>query len=138
MPNRPQPHFPEPDTQHYWEGVKAGEIRYQTCDDCSGRVNFYPTRHCQGCGGNNLRWHVSRGEGAVYTFSVIRQNRLPGFAEMGAYVLAFVDLDEGPRLLTNVVGVANPLTGVHVGQRVKVEFEQQDSGEYPIPVFRPV
>jgi uncharacterized OB-fold protein len=138
MPNRPQPRFPEPDTQPYWEGVKASEIRYQTCNDCDGRVNFYPTAHCQGCGGANMTWRVSKGEGTVYTYSVIRQNRLPGFNEMGAYVLAFVDLDEGPRVFTNLVGVADPTKDVHIGQRVRVEFEVQDSGEYPIPVFRPI
>ena len=136
MPNRPQPHFPEPDSKHYWDGVKAGELRYQTCNDCNGAVNFYPTAHCQKCGGANLTWHVSKGEGTVYTFSVVMQNRIPGFQELGAYAVAYVDLDEGFRMLTNVVGAADPTTGVKVGQRVKVEYEQQDSGEYPIPVFR--
>jgi uncharacterized OB-fold protein len=118
--------------------VKAGELRFQTCNDCNGRVNFYPTAHCQGCGGTNMTWNVSKGEGAVYTFSVVRQNRIPGFAEMGAYAVAYVDLDEGPRLFTNVVGVADATKDVHIGQRVRVEFEKQDTGEYPIPVFRPV
>ena len=138
MPNRPQPHFPEWDTKHYWDGVKEGELRYQTCNDCNGRVNFTPTAHCQGCGGSNLTWNVSKGEGTVYTFSVVRQNRIPGFQELGAYAVAYVDLDEGFRMLTNVVGVADPTKDVKIGQRVKVEFEKQDSGEYPIPVFKPI
>lgn len=137
MPNRPQPHFPEADTKHYWEGVKAGELRYQTCDACS-KVNFTPTAHCQSCGSNALSWHVSKGEGSVYTYSVVRQNRIPGFVELGAYAVAYVDLDEGFRMLTNVVGTANPTTDISIGQRVRVEYEQQDSGEYPIPVFRPI
>jgi uncharacterized OB-fold protein len=137
VPNRPQPHFPEPDTQHYWEGVKAGELRYQTCDDCKV-VNFTPTAHCQKCGGNNLSWHVSKGEGTVYTYSVVRQNRIPGFQELGAYAVAYVDLDEGFRMLTNVVVDGDPTKEVKMGQRVRVEFEKQDSGEYPIPVFRPI
>ncbi len=138
MANRPQPQFPEPDTQHYWEGVKAGELRYQTCNDCNGRVNFVPTAHCQGCGGSNLKWNVSKGEGTVYTFSVVRQNRIPGFQELGAYAVAYVDLDEGFRMLTNVMVDGDPTKDVKVGQRVRVEFEKQDSGDYPIPVFRPV
>jgi uncharacterized OB-fold protein len=137
MPNRPQPHFPEPDTAPYWEGVKAGELRYQTCDDCN-KVNFYPTAHCQNCGSANLSWHVSKGEGTVYTFSVVMQNRIPGFQELGAYAVAYVDLDEGFRMLTNVVGTADPTADVKIGQRVHVEFEKQDSGEFPIPVFRPL
>ena len=136
MPNRPQPHFPEPDTKPYWEGVKAGELRYQTCNDCKA-VNFTPTAHCQKCGTSNLKWNVSKGEGTVYTFSVVRQNRIPGFQELGAYAVAYVDLDEGFRMLTNIIGVADPTKDVKIGQRVKVEFEAQDTGEYPIPVFRP-
>ena len=138
MPNRPQPHFPEHDTKHYWDGAKAGELRYQVCNDCAGRVNFYPTAHCQGCGGANLDWKVSRGVGSVYTFSVVRQNRIPGFVEMGAYAVAYVDLDEGFRMLTNVVGAADPTKDIAIGQRVKVEFEAQDSGEFPVPVFRAI
>ena len=137
MPNRPQPHFPEPDTKHYWEGAQAGELRYQTCDTCS-QVNFTPTAHCQTCGGGKLSWKVSKGEGAVYTYSVVRQNRIPGFNDLGAYAVAYVDLDEGFRMLTNIVGTANPTTDISIGQRVRVEFEKQDSGDYPIPVFRPI
>ncbi len=137
MPNRPQPSFPEPDTKHYWEGVKAGELRYQTCTACKA-VNFTPTAHCQQCGSGNLAWKVSKGEGTVYTFSVVRQNRIPGFVELGAYAVAYVDLDEGFRMLTNIVGAADPTKDIKIGQRVKVEYEQQDSGEYPIPVFRAV
>jgi uncharacterized protein len=137
MANRPQPHFPEPDTKHFWEGAQAGELRYQTCNDCK-RVNFYPTAHCQNCGSSSLSWNVSKGEGEVYTFSVVMQNRIPGFQELGAYAIAYVDLDEGFRMLTNVLVDGDPTQLVKIGQRVKVEFEKQDSGEYPVPVFRPI
>jgi len=119
MPSRPQPHFPEPDTQPYWDGAKAGELKYQTCDDCK-KVNFTPTAHCQNCGGGSLTWKTSKGEGTVYTYSVVMQNRIPGFVELGAYAVAYVDLDEGFRMLTNVVGVGDPTTEVKIGQRVKV------------------
>lgn len=137
MPNRPQPRFPEPHSARYWEGVKAGELRYQTCDDC-GAVVFYPRFHCSRCGSDRLAWKVSKGLGTVYTYSVVRQNRIPGFAELGAYAVAYVDLDEGFRMLTNIVGVSDPTREVRIGQRVAVEFERQEAGEYPIPVFRPV
>ncbi len=137
MPNRPQPRFPEPNTQHYWEGTKESELRYQTCDDCK-QVVFYPRRHCTACGSSQLSWSVSKGLGTVYTYSIVRQNRLPGFAELGAYAVAYVDLDEGFRMMTNVVGVEDLTRDVKIGQRVAVEFEKQDEGEYPIPVFRPV
>ena len=137
MANRPQPQFPEPNTASYWDGVKAGELRYQTCDDCNNIV-FYPRQHCPKCLSASLSWQVSKGEGTVYTYSVVRQNRVPAFIELGAYSVAYIDLDEGFRMFSSVIGVDHPVTGIHIGQRVKVEFEPQDEGEYPIPVFRPV
>ncbi|MCH9671753.1 MAG: OB-fold domain-containing protein [Gammaproteobacteria bacterium] len=136
MANRPQPILPEPNTDAYWEGIKQGELRYQTCNDCNGIV-FTPRMHCTSCFSKNLKWNVSKGEGTVYTFSVVRQNRVPAFIELGAYSVAFIDLDEGFRMMSSVV-VDQPTTDIHIGQRVKVEFEVQDEGEYPIPVFRPI
>ncbi len=137
MPDRPQPRFPETHTQPYWEGTKRGELRYQTCNACQ-EIVFYPRLHCTGCGSNKLTWNVSKGLGTVYTYSIVRQNRIPGFAELGAYAVAYVDLDEGFRMLTNIVGVDDLTRDVKIGQRVAVEFEEQDKGEYPIPVFRPL
>ena len=61
-----------------------------------------------------------------------------GWRWLGAYAVAYVDLDEGFRMLTNVVGVADPTKDIKIGQRVKVQFEKQDSGDYPIPVFTPI
>ena len=137
MPSRPQPRFPEPITEPFWEGAKNGELKFQRCDDCD-EVVFYPRPHCPQCGGTNLSWNTSSGEGTVYTFSVVRQNRNPAFADLGAYAVAYVDVDEGFRMLTNIVGVDDPTQDVAIGQRVRVEFEPQDSGDYPIPVFRPI
>ena len=137
MSNRPQPQFPEPNTAPFWDGAKAGELRYQTCNACA-KVVFYPRLHCPHCLSSDLAWRVSAGEGTVYTYSVVRQNRVPAFIELGAYPVAYIDLDEGFRMMSTIVGVDNPLTDIHVGQRVKVEFEAQEEGEYPIPVFRPL
>ena len=137
MAKRPQPRFPEPHTEPFWEGAQQGELRYQCCLACE-RVVFYPRRHCPACGSNELEWRVSKGEGAVYTFSVVRQNRMPGFIDLGAYAVAYVDLDEGFRMMSGIVGVENPTTDIAIGQRVRVEFEEQEEGEYPIPLFRPI
>lgn len=137
MPNRPMPQFPEPDTEAFWEATKRQELTYQQCNACQGIV-FTPRAHCTRCGSADLAQKVSKGEGAVYTYSVIRQNRNPAFADLGAYAIAYIDLDEGFRMISNVVGVGDPTKDVHCGQRVRVEFERQDSGDYPIPVFRPI
>jgi uncharacterized OB-fold protein len=135
MAKRPQPLLPEPNTQAFWEGVKAHELRYQICDDC-GTVVFYPRIHCTSCLSRNLSWSVSKGEGTVYTFAVVVQNRVPAFIELGAYSVAYIDLDEGFRMFSTVL-VDDPMAEISIGQRVKVDFEEQEDGEYPIPVFRP-
>lgn len=134
---RPLPRFPEPDTQPFWDATKNHELVYFTCDDCNGLI-FFPRRHCPQCGSLKQSRHVSRGEGTVYTYSVIRQNRNPAFKDLGAYVLAFVDLDEGFRMMTNIVGVADPLKDVSIGMRVKVSWEDQPDSEISLPMFAPV
>lgn len=129
---RPLPHFPEPDTQPFWEATKNHELRYQVCDDCGGVV-FHPRRHCTHCLSLNLSWRTSAGEGTIYTYSVVRQTYHPAFKALLPYVVAWVDLDEGFRMLSNVVGIASE--AISVGQRVRVEWEEH--GEVALPVFTP-
>lgn len=132
---RPQPRFPEPDTQPFWEATKEHRLTYQTCRACS-KVVFYPRAHCPHCGSRDLEWHDSKGLGTVYTYSVVRLNRHPAFADLGPYAVAYVDLDEGFRMLTNIVGVADPVKDVRIGMRVKVRWEDQESG-ISLPMFEP-
>ena len=130
---RPLPRFPEPDTEPFWEATKRHELVYQV-NDC-GDVVFYPRKYCLACGSENTDWRVSKGEGEVYTFSVVMQSRHPAFADLGPYAVAYVDLDEGFRIMTNIVGVANPVEDIHCGMRVKVRWE--DQGEVSLPMFEP-
>ena len=130
---RPLPRFPEPDTEPFWEATKRHELVYQV-NDC-GEVVFYPRKYCLACGSENTDWRVSKGEGEVYTFSVVMQSRHPAFADLGPYAVAYVDLDEGFRIMTNIVGVANPVEDIHCGMRVKVRWE--DQGEVSLPMFEP-
>ena len=134
---RPQPRFPEPDTQPFWEATRRHELTYQRCNACH-EVIFYPRGHCTKCGSRETTWHVSRGEGAVYTFSVIMQSRNPAFAELGAYAVAYVDLDEGFRIMTNIVGVQDPVKDVQCGMRVKLHWQDQGEGDISLPMFEPV
>jgi uncharacterized OB-fold protein len=130
--DQPLPKFPEPDTQPFWEATKQHELRYQVCDKCGGVV-FHPRRHCTRCLSLELSWKTSKGEGVIYTYSVVRQNYHPAFRGRVPYVIAWVDLDEGFRLLTNV-RVDDP-AAVSVGQRVRVDW--QDHDEVALPYFRP-
>ena len=132
---RPLPRFPEPDTEPFWEATNRHELVYQV-NDC-GDVVFYPRKYCLACGSENTDWRVSKGEGEVYTFSVVMQSRHPAFADLGPYAVAYVDLDEGFRIMTNIVGVANPVEDIHCGMRVKVRWEDQGEGEVSLPMFEP-
>ena len=133
---RPLPRFPEPDTQQFWEATKEHRLTYATCDEC-GNLVFFPRRHCPKCGAMKQTWHESKGLGSIYSYSVVRQNRHPAFKDLGAYVVAYIDLDEGFRMTSNVVGIADPLKDVRVGQRVKVQWEDQPGGEVSLPMFIP-
>jgi uncharacterized OB-fold protein len=133
---RPQPRFPEPDTEPFWEATKRHELTYQTCDRCQ-TVVFYPRHHCTACGSGELTRRGSQGLGTIYTYSVIMQSRHPAFAELGPYAVAYVDLDEGFRLMTNIVGVRDPIADVRCGMRVKVRWEDQGPGELSLPMFEP-
>jgi hypothetical protein len=129
---RPLPRFPEPDSQPFWEATKNHELRYQKCNAC-GSVVFYPKHHCTSCGSADLAWHASKGQGTLYTYSVVRANRSPAFMEYVPYVLAYVDLDEGFRMMTNIVGVEPEK--VRIGMRLRVKWEDHD--QVALPFFEP-
>jgi hypothetical protein len=133
---RPLPQFPEPDTEPFWNATKEHRLTYQTCDDCDG-VIFYPRRHCTACGSINTTWRESKGEGAVYTYSVIMMSRHPAFAHLGPYAIGYVDLDEGFRIMTNIVGVGDPTKDIQCGMRVRLRWEDQGEGEVSLPMFEP-
>jgi uncharacterized protein len=132
--NRPLPSLGEDDTAPFWEATRDKQLRYQKCDDC-GTVVFHPRRHCTGCTSGRLSWHTASGNGTLYTFSVVRQSYHPFFRTKVPYAVAWVDLDEGPRLLTNITGVTDPTNELQCGQRVTVEWEEQEG--LNIPLFRP-
>ena len=128
-PTRPLPRFPEPDTEPFWQATLDHRLLYQV-DAVTGEVVFFPRRATPG---RDLTWKESAGAGTIYTFTVIRQHGHPYFRGRTPYVVAFVDLDEGFRMLTEIV--ADPDT-VQVGQRVAVDWEDHD--EVSVPVFHVV
>ena len=134
-PTRPLPSLKELDTQHFWRATKQHRLEYQRCDDC-GAVVFHPRAHCTSCLGRSLSWRLSKGLGTVYSYSVIRQSYHPFFRSKVPFAVAWIDLDEGPRILSNLTGVADPAREVRIGMRVSVEWEEHD--ELAIPLFRPV
>ena len=132
-PTRPLPNLRDLDTQAFWRATKDQRLTYQQCADC-GTVVFYPRRRCTGCLSANLAWKESAGEGTVYTYSIVRQSYHPFFRGMAPYAVAWIDLGEGPRLVSNVVGVEDP-SSVHIGMRVKIRWEEHEA--LCVPLFEP-
>ena len=131
---RPLPNPDEADTAEFWRKTKDKVLGYQHCDDC-GTVVFYPRHHCTGCLSANLTWQASAGEGTIYSYSIIRQSYHPFFRSQVPFAVAWVDLDEGPRMLTNITGVEDPAT-LEIGQRVRVVWEEHEA--LNIPLFEPI
>jgi uncharacterized OB-fold protein len=125
------------ETRGYWEGAGRGEIVLQRCRAC-GTVQHKPRGLCVTCMGGDLEHVVASGRGTVYTYTVTNQNQARGFADACPYVMAYVDLEEGARVLTNIVG-CDP-ADVTIGMAVVPDFAEQDrdDGEaFAVPRFTP-
>ena len=134
MSDRPPIKAPQIDasTQEFWDAARRGVLRIKHCNTC-GANHYYPRPFCPTCWSTDVEWIDAAGTGTLYTYSVIHANDLPSFRYRVPYVVAMVDLDEGPRMETNLVEC--PLDRIHVGMRVAVVFE--DEGELVLPRFRP-
>lgn len=128
---RPAP-IPDAETEPYWQAANEGRLTVQRCTVC-GKSQLYPRWRCLRCRGQ-VEWVDASGGGTVYSFTVIRQNFSRSFRHLIPYVVALVDLDEGPRLMTNLVGVEPD--DVEIGMRVRVRFEQVSDGA-SVPLFEP-
>jgi uncharacterized OB-fold protein len=124
---------PTPDTATYWEGTASGELRLQRCSAC-GAAYFYPRSSCPTCGSTEVTWFTSSGRARLYTY-VISHRAAPGFEDQVPYAIAVVELDEGPRMLSNIVGVDNTPESLVLDMPLEVDFEPR--GDQMVPVFRP-
>jgi len=121
------------ETRGYWEGAARGELVLQRCRACDV-VQHRPRNICATCLSSEIEHFVASGHGHVYTYTVTHQNQMPGFRGACPYVLAYVELAEGPRLMTNIVG-CDP-ESVEVGMSVVVDFAPCENG-LAVPRFRP-
>jgi uncharacterized OB-fold protein len=120
------------ESKGFWEACRRRELCVQRCRSCS-TLRYYPRAVCPRCLSADTEWVRCSGRGSVYSFTVTHQNQAPAFRDRLPYVLAYVELDEGPRLLTNIVDCATD--AVRIGMPVEVVFEDVD--EIAIPRFRP-
>jgi uncharacterized OB-fold protein len=130
---KPQP-VPTPDTRYYWEAAQRGVLALQKCMACD-RHFFYPRSHCPVCLGNQITWTVASGRATLHTY-VISHIPAPGFEDEAPYVIAVVELEEGPRMMTNLVGIEPRPELLELDMPLQVEFAAQ--GSIVVPKFRPI
>lgn len=129
---KPEP-VPTPETQPFWDGCAEGELRLQRCLDC-GKPYFYPRPVCPECGSTNIEWFTASGDATLYSY-VINHRPAPGFENDTPYAIAVVQLAEGPRMMTNLVGVPNTPETLVLDMPLRVTFERR--GEISLPLFSP-
>ncbi len=129
---KPLPRIDE-ESRGWWEALARHELYFQRCRDC-GTKRLYPRALCPSCLSSATEWVRASGRGTVYSFTVTHQNQAPGFRDELPYVLAIVELEEGVRLMTNVVGAAPD--AVRIGMPVQVVFDDV-TPEITLPKFGP-
>jgi uncharacterized OB-fold protein len=120
------------DSLEYWKGAREGRLLFQKCGAC-GSVQFPPRHQCSACWETDLEWIESAGTGTVESFTIVRRAPIPAFRGKVPYVVAAILVDEGPRMITNVVG--EDALEVAVDDRVEVIFPQ-DGDAAALPQFR--
>jgi hypothetical protein len=126
---RPAP-IPDAESAPFWAATLDGKLLIQRCTDCA-QAQLYARPHCLACRGP-VRWVEATGTGTIYSYTVIRQNPSRSFRHLLPFVVALVDLDEGPRVMSNIVG--SPPDSVAIGCQVRVTFEPV-SDQAALPVF---
>lgn len=131
-PSRPVPDV-TPETERYWSAAADGQLLLRECPDC-GLTYHYPRALCPDCFSEDVDWREAAGTGKVYSYSVARS--MSGWPEADLpLVVAYVELDEGPRLVTNLD--CDP-DDVAVGTMVEVGFADVDAADVAVPMFVPV
>ncbi|MBI4641644.1 MAG: Zn-ribbon domain-containing OB-fold protein [Candidatus Tectomicrobia bacterium] len=125
---------PDLDSQLFWEGCRRHELILKECLNC-GAHRFVSRLLCPHCHSEETRWVKANGKGEVYTYTVMHQPYHPAFAPDLPYVVAMIELEEGVKLISNVIG-CRPQE-VKVGMKVEVVFDDV-TDEVTLPKFRPV
>lgn len=129
---RPLPE-PTPETQHFWDGCREGELRLQRCNACS--TSYFPPRgFCPNCGSRDVSVYTASGKATLYSY-IINHRPRPDFGE-DPHSIAVVELEEGPRMMTNIVDCPQTPEALQLDMPLEVTFEQA-SETISLPKFRP-
>jgi uncharacterized OB-fold protein len=116
-----------PEGEAFWQAAQEGRLLVRVCTAC-GKPHWYPRAICPFCMSSATEWRAASGRGTIYSFSVMRRAAQP-------YAIAYVTLEEGPTMMTNLVDC--DFDRLAIGQEVTVTFKATDGGP-PVPCFRPV
>jgi uncharacterized OB-fold protein len=123
----------KPETAAWWEACRQEKLMIQRCDQC-GNLQFYPRIICSNCMSDRVGWLQASGRGKVVSYTVCRVPVAKAYAADVPYVVALVQLEEGPTMMSNIVQ-CDP-DSVSMGMPLEVTFEPW-SDEINLPVFRP-
>lgn len=119
---------PDGDSRTFWEGCNEGKLLIQKCLDCKTHI-FYPRAVCPHCMSDDIKWVESSGKGKVYSYTIARRAAHPSFKEDVPYVVALIELDEGVRILSNIINCN--VEDVKCEMPVKVVFQNQEGMNLP-------
>jgi uncharacterized OB-fold protein len=125
---------PTPETQHFWDGTLSGELRLQRCESCS-HVYFPPRPFCPQCASRSVEVFAASGNGTLHSY-IINHRAAPNSGFEAPYAIAIVELDEGPRMMTNIVDSAQTPEALVLDMPLEVTFERI-TDEIALPLFRP-
>lgn len=129
---KPTP-MPDRVTEKFWEAARRHTLLIQRCRDCQANL-FFPQSVCRRCLSEDIEWLEAKGTGEIYSFTVIHRPPSMVFEDETPYVVAIVELDEGVRMMTNIIGIESE--AVRIGMNVEVVFDDV-SPTISLPKFRP-
>jgi uncharacterized OB-fold protein len=133
---RPLPTPLTPEAKPYWDGLRQGKLMVPRCNAC-GKPFFYPRVACPLCHGRDIGWIEASGRGRLHSFAIAHQSINRAMKVPPPYILAMVQLDEGPRMLTNLVNVPADPAQLRCEMPVRVVFAKQ-TDDVTIPLWEPV
>ncbi len=133
---RPLPQPITPEAKPYWEGLREQKLMLPRCRACR-RAFFYPRVLCPYCHAADIEWFQASGRGKLHSFEIGYQSFNKAFKVKPPFVLAMIELEEGPRMMSNLVGIEPDPKKIRCDMPVEVVFEKQ-TDEITLPLFRPM
>ena len=134
-PQRPLPQPITPEAQPYWDGLNEQKLMLPKCDAC-GKPFFYPRIACPHCHSRQISWIQASGKGKLYAFEIAYRALNPRFKVEPPYVLAMIELEEGPRMMSNLINIKPDPAVIKCDMPVEVVFEKL-TDTVTIPLFQP-